>query len=109
MNDCFALVYVDYEWLSLLEIGDREFIIKKYSEYIEGLKKYTEKFGEIKKKYEYVEDGGLFAEETIKEMYDTTFYSQDVQDRYCIMGYKDGKLGCVCRDFGIILDEPILY
>jgi len=107
MNETFALVYADYEGLNLLELGDKDFVWKKYNEYIDGLRNFKEKFGDIIYSKDYNCDD--WPDELLELDRTTNFYSQDNPERYCIMGYKDGKVRCVCDDFGIGLDKPIFY
>ena len=90
---CYILVYANYKVFSLLEIGDREFILQKYLYYTKGVQEFQNKYA------------SHLNGEWIKEMYSNPFSQYQDMGKFCIQGYttcyKDGKLGCVCENFGI--------
>jgi hypothetical protein len=100
MPKVYALVYVDHEGLNLLELGDKDFIFDKYNEYTQK----AEEFLSIWKTkiYNY--------EEMPDEYYDNPLHRFYEVERFCIQGYNsENEIGCVCRDFGLKLENPILY
>ena len=108
MKNYFALVYIDYDSLLLLEIGEKDFILEKYNERIETRKDFEERFKKFYDPnydfYDAPED-----EDEIKIYFDHKGRHIDKLDNLCIMGYKDHKIQCVCKDFGINNGKMIFY
>jgi hypothetical protein len=101
MEEIFALVYVDYESLYLLELGDKDFIWDRYNKYICKAEAFMAKWNPI------LED---FLNEPPDEYYDNDFHNYKDLNRFCIMGYRDNQeVSCVCDKFGIKHREPVYY
>ncbi|HBD92558.1 MAG TPA: hypothetical protein DC057_00125 [Spirochaetia bacterium] len=107
-ENVFALVYVDEEELLLLEIGKRDFILEKYNERIKQRKDFEKRFEKSYdpefNMYNVPED-----KNEIEAFIDHKGRSIDKLDRLCIMGYKDDRITCVCKDFGINNGKMIFY
>jgi hypothetical protein len=101
MEEIFVLVYVDYESLLILELGNKEFISKKYIEYKSKTEEFLNKWKEFDRSENNLPD----------EYYEDPFYKYWELDRFCIQGYSEDRsdIICVCRKFGFELDEPIYY
>lgn len=104
MEDIFALVYVDYEGLLLLEMGEKEFVLQKYNESKQQIEEYNSK---MEPYFDLFYDD--LPEEVQEYKSNHRFASMDDAQRLCVMGYKDSEIKCVCKDFGIDLEEPIFY
>ena len=100
----YALVYVDYEGLNLLSLGDKLSIYYDYSEYKKGIENLKEKYKDELKKYDSREDIDALP----NEYYKSEYSSKEVE-RLCIMGYRNNKINCLCEEFGIELKEQIFY
>jgi hypothetical protein len=93
MEKVFALVYVDFEGISLLELGNRDFIRDRYNYYISRSEAFMAKWNPI------LED---CLNDPPDEYYDDDFQNYKDLNRFCIMGYRDNlTTSCVCKDFGI--------
>lgn len=113
MEEIFALVYVDYEGLSLLDIGNKDFILKRYNDKIKKRKEFEEKYRHFyDDEMDYYKTPEKYHEQD-KEGY-LAFISHegrhiDNPKRLCVMGYKDNRIQCVCKDFGMGSGETIFY
>lgn len=101
----YALVYVDYEGLNLLSLGDKLSIYYDYVEYKKGIENLKEKYKDELKKYDSHEDIDALPDEYYNEKY----HSYKEIERLCIMGYRDNEIDCLCKEFGIELKESIGY
>lgn len=101
MNECFALVYTDYEGLELLALGDKEFVFNEY-------KRIKNEIKTLHKKYNY-NPNGVQDQELPDEFYLNDYCFFNDLERLCIQGYKDGKIECVCEQFEIKLSETKFY
>lgn len=90
--ECFALVYVDYEGLELLALGNKYFVKNEYNRIKKEIK-------DLHNKYNY---GSCKTYELPDEFYMSDYCYFDDIDKLCIRGYKkNGKLGCLCDKFEI--------
>ena len=107
MKEVFALIYAKYDEFYLLEMGDRDFIFEKYNEKISQRKDFEEKFKHLwdeKLKIYDVPDNDQEYDNMVRHPGN----SIDDIDHLCIQGYdEDGKIKCVCKDFGIKKDRII--
>ena len=96
----YALVYINYEGLLLLELGDRGFILGQYILYTLGVQEFKNKYADKLNKI------------WSKEMSDNPFGKYLNMENFCIQGYKtcykNGKLGCLCQLFGINKNNKVL-
>jgi len=107
MKEVFALIYAKYDEFYLLEMGDRDFIFEKYNEKISQRKDFEEKFKHLwdeRLKFYDVSDNDQEYDDMIRHPANNI----DDIDHLCIQGYnKEGKIKCVCKDFGIKKDRTI--
>jgi len=89
---CFALVLIGYEEIDdIFEIGDQDFIQRKYDEYATLI--------ENAHKYEKPDELGY---------YNNKYGNMSIK-RLCIQGYQEKKITCVCHNFHVIHHETVLY
>jgi len=108
MRNIFALVYIENDEFNILEMGRREFILRKYNERINQRKDFEEKY-----KDSYNKEYNFYNAPKNENEWDDHFNHKgrkiDDVDALCIQGYKDGIIQCVCREFGINKNKTFLY
>ena len=108
MGNIFALVYIDFEEFYILEMGNREFILRKYNERINQRKDFEEKY-----KDSYDKEYNFYNAPDNENERDDYFNHKGRKinniDGLCIQGYKDGIIQCMCREFGINKNKTIWY
>ncbi len=108
MGNIFALIYIEHDEFNILEMGSKEFILRKYNERINQRKDFEEKY-----KDSYDKEYGFYNAPENENEWDDYFKHKGRRinkiDHLCIQGYKDGIIQCVCKDFGINKNKRIWY
>jgi len=91
-----ALVYVDYEGLNLLEIGNEKFILSKFIEYFIKITDFNEKY----KDFNYLSFPDDYYDNPLSEIANIK--------NLCIRGYKGDKITCVCKKYNLKLNKLLI-
>ena len=86
-EDCYVLVYFDGDGLTLFDIGGIDFIVSQHCDYVRKVEEFIALY-----------DGIPFMD-LPNEYHENLLADHTNIDRFCVLGYRNGKIKCVCGEY----------